>query len=307
MKNLYEIATEILHDFHFAIHRSVSDSQSKRRIEVWRSTKDESDNALVWLEVINSDDNVDPYISTDILRSMNEENVTKLFFFTNGSLEKKEKEVLDGKDHYIFTPGDIIDTTNAIEKKRRHKHQKKRKSKVVPTGYTLLKNYMKGREVDKGHVLVRTSKINAVAEKYINLTKKILEDIDHIEDINNITPEIKEKFKRMQHDILPEVLKISVYRFTDQFTEMQRRLFSLLQYLLIYIGAVIEYESEDEMKRAKDRVEEELEYLNSIEAEVEEYSGNQMRRAQKYAYRLIAMSVTVIVFFTVFFFMLVRE
>lgn len=307
LKNFYELVTEILHDFHFAVHRSVYDGQGKRRIEIWRSSKDENDNALVWLEIVDSGKDLDPYISTDVLRTMNEENVIKLFFFTNGSLEKKEKEVLDGRDHYIFTPTDIMETINALDKKKKYKHQKKRKSKGVPSGYTLLKNYLKGRQTERGSVTVPTSKVTMVAEKYTKMTREILDEIDRMEDINNITPEIRDKFKKIQHDILPEILKVSVFSFTDKFVDVKVRLFSLLQYLLIYVGAIIEYESEDEMKRSREQVELELQFLESLEGSVDEYKVSLMERAQKIAWKLLYMSIAVIVFFASFFLIMMTE
>jgi len=307
LKNFYELITEILHDFHFAVHRSVFDGQGKRRIEIWRSSKDENDNALVWIEIVEGEKELDPYISTDVLRTMNEENVIKLFFFTNGSLEKKEKEVLDGRDHYIFTPTDIMETINALEKKKKYKHQKKRKSKGVPSGYTVLKNYLKARQTERGTVTVPTSKVTMVTEKYTKLARGILEEIDLLEDINNITPEIREKFKKIQHDILPEVLKVSVFKFTDKFTDVKTRLFSLLQYLLIYIGAVVEYESEDEMKRSREQVELDLEYLEGMESNVDEYKVTLMERAQKIAWKLLYMSLAIIAFFSVFFLIMMND
>ncbi len=307
LKNFYELITEILHDFHFAVHRSVFDGQGKRRIEVWRSSKDENDNALVWIEVVEGEKDVDPYISTDVLRTMNEENVTKLFFFTNGNLEKKEKDVLDGRDHYIFTPTDIMETIKALEKKKKYKHQKKRKAKGVPSGYTLLKNYLKGRQAERGLVTVPTSKVTMIAEKYCKMTRNILDEIDRMEDINNLTPEIRDKFKKIQHDILPEVLKVSVFNFTDKFYDVKTRLFSLMQYLLIYIGAVIEYESEDEMKRSREQVELDLQYLEALEASVDEYKVSLMERAQKIAWKLLYMSIAVIVFFGFFFLLMMNE
>ncbi|QAR34342.1 hypothetical protein EP073_13285 [Geovibrio thiophilus] len=307
LKNFYEMVTEILHDFHFAVHRSVFDGQGKRRIEIWRSSKDENDNALVWLEVIDGEKDIDPYISTDVLRTMNEENVIKLFFFTNGSLEKKEKEVLDGREHYIFTPTDIMETINALDKKKKYKHQKKRKPKGVPSGYTVLKNYLKNRQTERGLVTVPTSKVTMIAEKYTKMARSILDEVDRMEDINNITPDIRDKFKKIQHDILPEVLKVSVFNFTDKFTDVKTRLFSLLQYLLIYIGAVIEYESEDEMKRSREQVELELQYLEGLETSVDEYKVTLMERAQKIAWKLLYMSIAVIVFFGSFFLLMMNE
>lgn len=307
LKNLYEMVTVILHDFHFAVHRSVMDNQGKRRIELWRSSKDENDNALIWIEVVASEDELDPYISTDVLRTMNEENTTKLFFFSNGSLDSKAKDTLDGQDHYIFLPTDIMETINALEKKKKYKHQKKRKAKGVPSGYTVLRNYLKGKQAETGRINVPISKVSAIAEKYVKLAKTTLDEIDLLEDINNITPEIKERFKRIQHDLLPEVLKVSILSFPDKFAEMRGRLFTLLQYLLVYVGAVIEYESEDEMKSSRSRVEEELSYLEKIEESVAEYRGALGDKADKTARKLLYMSIGVIVFFLVFLLLMLLE
>jgi hypothetical protein len=300
LKNMYEMVTTILHDFHFAVHRSIQDNQGKRRIEAWRSSKDENDNALIWIEISADGEELDPFISTDVLRTMNEENLSKLFFFSNGSLEQKTREILDSQDHYIFLPTDIMETINALEKRKKYKHQKKRRAKGVPSGYTVLRNYLKGKPVETGRINVPVGKIQDIAEKYAKLTRKTLEEIDVLEDINNITPEIKERFKRVQHELLPEVLKISVLSFPDKFSEMRGRLFSLVQYLLVYVGSVIEYESEDEMKSSRARVEEELAFLDNIEESIAEYRDSLHIKAEKTAKKLLYLSIGIIVFFLTF-------
>lgn len=301
LKNFYEIITEILRDFHYSVHRGVLEDQGHRRIEIWRSSKDENDNTLVWIEVIVEGNEVDPYISTDVLRTMNEENVSKLFFFTNGSLEQKEKEVLDGKDHYVFSPTDIIETINALEKKKKLKHQKKRRPKGVPSGYTLLKNFLKGKQIEKASISVPTSKITTIADKYIMLARNVLDEIDKLEDINNIVPEVREKFKKKQQELLPEIVKVSIFSFGDKFPEIKPRLFSLLQYLLVYIGAVIEYESEEEMQKSRAQVESDLAFLGSLEEEVSSFKEKMMTKAQKAAWHLLYISIGIIVFFSIFF------
>ncbi|MCD8491566.1 MAG: hypothetical protein LRY51_06520 [Geovibrio sp.] len=80
-----------------------------------------------------------------------------------------------------------------------------------------------------------------------------------------------------------------------------------MQYLLIYVGAVIEYESEDEMKRSREQVELDLQFLESLEGSVDEYKVSLMERAQKIAWKLLYMSIAVIVFFASFFLIMMTE
>ena len=200
-----------------------------------------------------------------------------------------------------------METINALEKKKKYKHQKKRRAKGVPSGYTVLRNYLKGKQVETGRINVPVGKVHDIVQKYVKLARTTLDEIDRLEDINNITPEIKERFKRVQHDLLPEVLKISVLSFPDKFREMRGRLFSLLQYLLVYVGAVIEYESEDEMKSSRSRVEEELAVLEKTEESVAEYRESLHEKAQKTARKLLYVSVGVIVFFLTFLLLMLLE
>ncbi|WP_022851739.1 hypothetical protein [Limisalsivibrio acetivorans] len=292
IKNFYEIVTEIMHDFHFAFHRGIQD-ENRRRLEIWRASRDDTDDALVWIEIVKEDEAIDKYIGTDVLRTMNDENVTKLFFFTNGSLSIDEKDILDGRDHYIFTPTDIMETVSALDMKKASRFKKKRKSKSVPSGYMMIKNYLKGKEERKASVFVKTSTIPALVDKYTGMVRKTLDDIDKIEDIDNITPDIKERFKNVQHDYLPESIKVSSYRFIDHFSEVRERLFSVMQYLVMYIGAVIEFESEDDMKRFRDQVDEDLRRLQELKDDVDVFKHEQMSKSQTLAWRLIGISVII--------------
>jgi hypothetical protein len=80
-----------------------------------------------------------------------------------------------------------------------------------------------------------------------------------------------------------------------------------MQYLLIYVGAIIEYESEDEMKRSREQVELDLQFLESLEGTVDEYKVSLMEKAQKIAWKLLYMSIAVIVFFASFFLIMMTE
>ncbi len=87
--------------------------------------KNENISALVWIEIVKGEAVIDNYIATDVLRTMNEEGMSKLFFFTNTDIDPDTKDVLDGKDHYVFTPKDIIETIQALEVKRMSSSVKK--------------------------------------------------------------------------------------------------------------------------------------------------------------------------------------
>jgi len=302
LKNFYEVATEILEDFHFSIHRNIADIPNRRRIEVWRSSKDENDHAMLWIEVIKPDEKIDPYIGTDVLRSMNDENVVKLFFFTNGDMSHAEKDVLDSGDHYIFGPTEIVETLQALDKKRSTRFVRKRKAVKAPSGFIMIKNHMKAHMPKNNLFMIKTSSIPELVHKYLKHFKQLLSDVDRIEDINNIPPELKERFKYKQNELLPEMNKISSLGVIEHFNFVKDQLLTSIQYLIIYIGALIEFESEDEMKKARNIVEENVRELVKIDELVNDYTKKQVRRSEFMALKIIAISVFVIAFFIIFFY-----
>jgi len=301
LNRFYEFVTEVMHDFTFTVHRSIKEEENKRRIELWRSSKSE-ESAMVWIEIAKGDEHIDRYVSSDVLRTMNEEGLTKLFFFTNTDLEDDTRDILDGRNHYIFTPADIIETLEALDmKKMVTRPVKKRKTVKIASGYFAIRNYLKQHPPKGKKVFVNTSTLSDMCDHYVVMTRQILNDIDRIDDINNMSQELKDRFKRVQTKLLPELRKTLYYKFTDRFDYLAQCIYNIQESMIIYIGALVEMESEEELNNSRDRIEKELAILKEIDVKLEEFYKEQMSKAENLSYRLLYISIGVIVFMAAFF------
>lgn len=84
LSELYQFVTEVMIDFGYSLYRTVKEVEGRRRAETWVYNNKEDQKAIVWIEVLKPNESLDPFLTTDVLRAMNEENITRLFFFTNG-------------------------------------------------------------------------------------------------------------------------------------------------------------------------------------------------------------------------------
>ncbi|MGD9807473.1 MAG: hypothetical protein AB7E76_01950 [Deferribacterales bacterium] len=307
LKKFYEYVTDVMHDFSYATHRNLKEDENRRRAEIWRSSKNENVSALVWMELVKGGAEIDHYIATDILRTMNDEGMTKLFFFTNTDLNKDTKEVLDGKDHYIFTPKDIIETIEALEVKKMSRTVKKRKNVKVPSGRVVIRNYLKNNPPKGKRVFINTSTLSDLAENYLHLVRETFNEVDRLDDINNLSQETKDKFKRLQTKLLPEVRKTLYFKFTERFEYISQTIFNIAQNLVIYIGSLIEMESEEQMNKARDAVENELDVLRGIDEKLEEFYEEQMKKTERLSYNLLYVSVGIIAFMAVFYLIMLKS
>jgi methyl-accepting chemotaxis protein len=307
LKKFYEYVTDVMHDFSYAVHRTIREEENRRRIEIWRSSKNENNSALIWIELAKGDAELDPYVATDILRTMNEEGMYKLFFFTNTDINEDTQDVLDGKNHYIFTPKDIIETMDALEMKKVSKMAKKRKNVKVPSGYIIIRNHLKQNPPKGKKIFINTSTLSDMAENYIHMARQTFGEVDRLDDINNLSQETKDRFKTIQLKLLPELRKTLYFKFTERFNDLTTSIYNIVQNLIVYIGALIEMESEEEMSKARDAVEDELEKLRNIDAQLEEFYEEQMKKTERLSYNLLYVSIGVIVFMVVFYLIMLKS
>lgn len=301
LKNFYEYVTDVMHDFTFSVHRTIKEEEGRRRIELWRSSKNDAESAMIWIELVKNDEPIDRYVSTDVLRTMNEEGLTKLFFFTNTDIDDDTRDVLDGKNHYIFTPKDMLETLQALDLKQTTKVVKKRKTVKIASGYLIIRNDLKQNPPKGKKVFINTSTISDMAEHYVRMARQVLNDIDRIDDINNISQEMKEKFKRVQSKLLPELRKTLYFQFTDRFEYMATSIYTIIESLIVYIGAIIEMESEDEMHDCRDKIENNVSLLLGTDEKLEAFYSEQMEKAESQSYRLLYVSIAIIVFMLAFY------
>lgn len=290
LTEFYNFVSEVMSDFSYSLHRTVKDLENKRRIESWAYQSREDQCAVVWIEVLKPGESLDPYITTDVLRTMNDENVTRLFFFTNGQMAPEEKEVLEGSNHFIFGTDEIVETLIAIDMKRSIKVVRKRKKVQVPSAMVLIKNFLKANRVTRREIKLKTSAVPELAGQYYKLIRRVLNEIDRIPDINDIPPQTRERLKKIQYDLLPELLKTPYYTFTYQFVYLRNALFSLIEYTIVYIGNVIEYESEDDMKKNREVIEEIMSKLDSVDDQIANYKSDLMFTSEKLSLKVIVYS-----------------
>ena len=290
LPDFYNFVSEVMGDFNYSMHRTIKDIENKRRIESWAYQSREDQCAVVWIEVVKPGEILDPYLTTDILRTMNDENITSLFFFTNGQMTPEEKDVLEGSKHYVFGTDEIVETLIAIEMKRSIKVVRKRKKVKVDSGEVLLKNFLRNNKVSRREIKLKTSAIPELTSQYYRLIRRVLNEIDRIPDINDIPAQSRERLKKIQYDLLPELLKTPYYDFTYQFLYLKSTLFTLVMYTIRYIGNVVEYESEDDMKRNRELIEEIMSKLESVEGQIENYKSDLMFTSEKISLKVIVYS-----------------
>ncbi|BAI81791.1 hypothetical protein DEFDS_P171 (plasmid) [Deferribacter desulfuricans SSM1] len=292
ISNLYNYIYEIMENFNYAFHQSVKEIPGKTICEIWKA-KHSTKEVLVWIEVVQDGQEVDSDLPITILRIMNDYNLKNLFFFTNGYLNNETKQLLDEENYFIFTTDEIIETLLAIDKKKITKVKSKRKKTKVPSGFILIKNYLKNREIPKHRTIIKLGLINNIINKYLALHKPIYQLIQHIENYENVPDDIEKKLKMLQFNLLPYLLVISSYKFITPFSYLKVDLFEYIKYLIMYIGAVIEYEPLEDVERYKNQIDDYINKFNNIDKEIEKYRSEYLELNKKLAKNLLIQAVTV--------------
>lgn len=296
LPEFYTFVSEVMSDFNYSLHKTIKDLENKRRMEVWAYQSREDQLALVWIEVLKPGESLDPFITTDVLRTMNDENVNRLFFFTNGQMATEEKEILEGSNHFVFGTDEIVETLVAIDMKKSIKVVRKRKKVNVPSAMVLIKNFLRANKVTRREIKLKTSAVPELAGQYNKLIRRVLNEIDRIPDINDIPGPTREKLKKIQYDLLPELIKTPYYTFTYQFVFLRNTLFSLIEYTIVYIGNVIEYESEDDLKKNREVIEDILSKLDSIDEQILNYKNDLLFTSEKLSLKVIMYSAVISIF-----------
>ncbi|BAI79921.1 conserved hypothetical protein [Deferribacter desulfuricans SSM1] len=297
--NFYDYVAEIMDDFNYSFHRALKEVPNKTRCEIWKH-KGSDDEALIWVEVVQDGGDVDSEVPVEVLRVMNENNLTTLFFFTNGHLNDEDKQIIDEEGYFIFTTDEIIETLIAIDKKKEPKKKVVRKKVKTPSGFILIRNYLRNREVPKEKNVIRINLIKSVVERYSSFYEPVKSIVDKIENFDDIPDDIRETLKKEQFKLLPNLLVVSTYTFLDRFQYLKVDLFNFVKLLIMYIGAIIEYEPMEDVEKYKSEIEKLLEKFNNIDKEIEEYKKDYIEENKKLTKNLIVSSVVIIlILFTI--------
>lgn len=296
ISDFYEYVASIMGDFGFVFHKNIKELPNKRRIELWKLKISESDQAIVWIEMTNSGSDVTKDVPAEVLRVMNDENLTKLFFFTNGGLLENEMETLEGKNHFIFTPSEIIESMEMIKNKEEKKEDtNKRKHIKVPSGFVLLKNYLEAHKKNIKSIVIRIDDIPLYSEKVSKKILKTLEASAQVKDINNIPQEERDNLKKIQYSLLPELTNISSLSLPDGLTDIKENLFDIVKNCVLYLGSLVEYESEDLLSKYMEAINKSIAEVAKSAEKVEIYKKNQMKGTFGQAFKLF-----IITFFILF-------
>ncbi|MGA1847016.1 hypothetical protein [Deferribacter abyssi] len=302
--NFYNYVAEIMDDFHYAFHVSIREIPNKTRCEIWKHKKSDEE-ALVWVEVVKESKDVASDIVVEVLRIMNDNNLTKLFFFTNGSLRDDDRQILDDEGHFIFTTDEIIETLIALDKKKIPKKKVVRKRVKVPSGFVLIKNYLRSRELPKEKNVIRINLIKDIVYRYVSLYEPIKEMISNIKDFDEIPDDTKERLKKEQFKLLPNLVVISTYSFMDKFQYLKVDLFNYVKLLIMYIGAIIEYELMEDVEKYRKEIEKYLDKFNKIEEEIEQYKREYIDENKRLSMKLLVSSALFIIIFFILLIILV--
>ncbi|ADR18850.1 hypothetical protein [Calditerrivibrio nitroreducens] len=297
ISTFYDYIGHIMVDLNFSFHRSIRDVGDYRRIEIWKHTKNLDDYALVWVEIVKPGNDVTRDVSYDVLRTMNDLNMLKLFFFTNGGIDESSRDVLDDKGHFIFTPDNIIETLIAIKKKSELviKPKIKRKKPKTPSGFVLIKNFLKENKPKEIKTVVPIKLIPEFRDKLIAQFEPIFDLIKTIEEINNIDSEVRKKLKAYQFALLTDLLNVASLDFEDPFGWMKEDLFYMIQNLVLYIGALVEYELEEDMNNYLEEFNKRKNNLYKFEEIIEEIRKKDIERIEIITKQLKKLSKIVII------------
>lgn len=308
ISTFYDYIAHIMGDLNFSFHRAIRDVQDYRRIEVWKHQKNLDDYALVWVEIVKPGNDVTRDISYEVLRTLNDLNMLKLFFFTNGGIDDSSMDVLEDKGHFIFTPDNIIETLIAIKKKTELvvKPKIKRKKPKTPSGFVLIKNFLKENKPKEEKTVVPMKLIPEFRDKLISQFEPIFELIKTIEDINNIDTEVRKKLKAYQFALLTDLLNITSLEFEDPFGWMKEDFFYMIQNLVLYLGALSEYELEEDMNKYLDEFQNRKNNLYRYEQIVEDMKKKNIEKIEQITKQLkklslIIIGISILAFLIVFF------
>ncbi len=297
ISTFYDYIAHIMGDLNFSFHRAIRDVQDYRRIEVWKHQKNLDDYALVWVEIVKPGNDVTRDISYEVLRTLNDLNMLKLFFFTNGGIDDSSRDVLEDKGHFIFTPDNIIETLIAIKKKTELvvKPKIKRKKPKTPSGFVLIKNFLKENKPKEQKTTVPIKLIPEFRDKLVVQFEPIFELVKSIDDINDIDAEVRKKLKAYQFALLTDLLNISSLEFEEPFGWMKEDFFYMIQNLVLYLGALAEYELEEDMNKYLDEFNNRKNNLFKYEQILEEMKKKNIEQLDQITKQLKKLSVIVIV------------
>lgn len=335
LDEFYTYVVTIMKSLNYIFYRRIKDTTT-RRAEIWKLFDSDEYKILVWIEIQDPSVELSWQESADILRLMNDENLTKLFLFINGNLDEDARDILEDENHFIFTPRNIIEKLlfieeveekkveepkevieemtvegpeGVIEEKKveeleevvKPKHKRRKFDK--PIGHALLIEYFKSKEKVLEKTMISIEEVKTIITYIIDNYKDAQMLIDNIEDIDDLKKTEKVILEKKRNEFLPAIYKITLIAVEPEFNYVLEELGRLIKNIIYYISAIIDYDIFENIEEYKKEIEEALIKLNTFDDTVYNYMKNHvssMRKGFENLIKYIFVLIIIIIIFALF-------
>ena len=269
IEEFYTYCSIILKQLNYIFFRRIIETSSKRT-EVWQLGNAKDNKALVYLEMLAPGEELGWDKAAAILKLMNEEEITILYLFTNGALDNDAKEIIEDDSRFIYTPRVIIERLLNLENQDGDKNTETEKSKrrlrkknKFPSGKVLLSDYFKSNKPAYKNIDISIDEMVDIVNQYLKKSEEVLSYIDHIKNIDYLSKKEKASLIDQQYSFLPAIPKIISLSFNKNLNNIKTSLLSLVKNIIMYIGAIANYEPIEDINNFRENILKENDLLSS--------------------------------------------
>ncbi|MDY6821253.1 MAG: hypothetical protein SVN78_06495 [Deferribacterota bacterium] len=300
LDDFYMYVVKIMKSLNYTFHRRIKDSTT-RRAEVWKLFNSEDYKVLVWVEILDPSLNLTWQEAAEVLRLMNDENMTKLYLFTNGNLDEDAKDILDDESNFIYTPRNIIEKLLSLvevgkESEEEPTFKRKRREPDRPYGHALISEYFRNKEKRKEKRYITLSELKSLVGYILVNYNNLQGYIDDIPDLDNLGKGIIDELDKRRRTFLPLLYKIIGFSVNREFNYILVALADFLKYLIYYITAIIEYESLENIENYKRELTKSLNILEKFDLAFYDYINLQIKEINKSFKNLIKYTFSLVIF-----------
>jgi hypothetical protein len=307
LDEFYSYVVTILKSLNYIFYRRIKDTTT-RRAEIWKLFDSDEYKIMVWIEIQDPSIELSWQEAADILRLMNDENLTKLFLFTNGNLDEDAKDILEDENHFIFTPRNIIEKLLSLEETEEKpleiiKPKLKRRKPERPYGQALLIEYFKKKEKKFEKTRISIEELKTIISYILDNYKDVNELIESIEDLDKIKKEEKDLLDKSRRKFLPAFYNITLIKVEPELNYVLEELARLIKNIIFYISAIIDYEVIENIEFYKKEIEDSLIKLSTFDDNVYKYMQTYVTAIRKSFESLIKYSfilMLIIIIFAIF-------
>ena len=301
---LYAYVVAIMKSLNYIFYRRIKDTTT-RRAEIWKLFDSDDYKIIVWVEMQDPSIELSWQEAADILRLMNDENLTRLFLFTNGNLDEDAKDILEDENHFIFTPRNIIEKLLSLEETEEKpaeitKTKLKRRKPDRPYGHALLIEYFKRKEKKLEKTKITIEEVKTIISYILDNYKNTKDLIDSIVDLDKIQKEEKDLLDKSRRKFLPALYNITLIKVEPEFNYVLEELARLIKNIIYYTSAIIDYEVIENIESYKKEIEDSLKILNTFDDNVYKYMQTNVIAIRKNFESLIKYSFVLILIIIIF-------